>query len=162
MSKPLFRRLRRDAMGNVALIFAFAAVPLIFSVGMGVDYTSAAMREDQLNAFADAAALAAVRPAILAQSDASSVTAAQNVFNAQASSLAGVTYNPAAVNVNVNDTLSGGAVVRTVTVSYTAASQNAFAGILGQPTITLSGSAQAKTSGAPNINFYLMLDDSPS
>ena len=162
MSKTLFQQLRRDARGNVALIFAFASLPLIFSVGMGVDYTSASMREDQLNAFADAAALSAVRPAILAQSDAASVTAAQNTFNAQASTLTGVTYDPAAVKVTVNDALTGAAVVRTVTVSYTAASQNAFAGILGKPTLTLSGSAQAKTSGAPNINFYVMLDDSPS
>jgi Flp pilus assembly protein TadG len=162
MSDTLLRRLVRDVKGNIALIFAFASVPLIFSVGMGVDYTSAVMREDQLNSYADAAALAALRPSILAESDAASVTAAQNTFNAQAASLTGVTYDPAAVKVKVTDTLAGVAVTRKVTVSYTAASHNAFAGILGQQTITLSGSSQATSNAAPNINFYLLLDDSPS
>ena len=47
-------------------------------------------------------------------------------------------------------------------MSYTASSQNAFGGILGSPTIALGGSAQGKAAGAPNIDFYLLLDSSPS
>ncbi|HUN51129.1 MAG TPA: pilus assembly protein TadG-related protein [Candidatus Sulfotelmatobacter sp.] len=167
MRSTVFRRLLRHRQGNVALMFAFAAVPLVFSVGMGVDYTSASMREDEMNAIADSAALAALRPAVLAQqtaqdSNAPLIAAATNTFNAQAANVVGVTYDPAAVKVTVTSTLSGAATIQTVTVSYTASSQNAFAGVLGKPTLTIGGSSQATSNGAPNINFYLMLDDSGS
>jgi Flp pilus assembly protein TadG len=147
-----------DSKGNVAIILALALVPLIYLIGMGIDYVNAAYREDQLNADADAAALAAVAPAVMAQSDAASVLTAQNTFNAQAATLSNVTYSSKNLTVTVADSLT----TRTVTVSYTAASQNAFPNILGQPTIALAGNSQAVATNAPNINFYLLLDDSPS
>jgi hypothetical protein len=125
---------------------------------MGIDYVNATYREDQLNADADAAALAAVAPAVMAQSDAASILAAQNTFNAQAATLSNVTYSSQNLTVAVADSLT----TRTVTVSYTATSQNACPNILGQPTIALAGNSQAVATNAPNINFYLLLDDSPS
>jgi Flp pilus assembly protein TadG len=162
MKISIVDRLRRDRRGNVAIVLALAAVPLLFAIGMGMDYTSASFRENQLNAFADAAALAALKPAIMAQSDQASINAATSTFNAQASSVPGVTYDPNALTVAVKDTSGGVSVTRTVTVSYTAASQNAFLGILGTPSIALAGSSQGTAKAAPNINFYLLLDSSPS
>jgi Flp pilus assembly protein TadG len=153
------RSFLRESRGNVAMIFAISLVPLIYLTGMGVDYGSAAMREAQLNAIADSASLAAVTPSIMgtiSQGDQPSITAATNTFNAQVGSVAGVT-NPN-VTVTVADTIT----TRTVTVSYTANSQTFFPGVLGRSTIALSGTSQAVGSVAPNINFYLLLDDSPS
>ncbi|WP_204277510.1 hypothetical protein, partial [Enterobacter hormaechei] len=49
-----------------------------------------------------------------------------------------------------------------ITVAYTAQSINNFPGVLGKDTWQISGSATAKASSAPNMNFYLLLDDSPS
>jgi Flp pilus assembly protein TadG len=153
------RRLLQDKQANVAMTFALAMIPLVYAVGVGVDYTSAAYREDQLNSYADAAALAAVTPAMMASNDAASVTAATNTFNAQAQSATGVNYsNSTGVTVNVVDTIT----TRTVTVAWNAQSQNAFPGILGTATIALGGSSQAIGALAPNINFYLLLDSSPS
>ena len=157
----IIRRLLRDSRGNISIILALSAVPLLFAVGMGMDYTSASYRENQLNAFADAAALAALTPAMMAQSDQASINAATSTFNAQASSVTGVTYNPNSLTVAVTDTSTGTSVQRTVTVSYTAASQNAFFGILGTPSIALAGSSQGTAKAAPNINFYLLLDPHP-
>ena len=148
----------RNRQANVAMIFGLCAIPLMFAVGASVDYTSAALHESQMNAYADAASLAGVRPAILGQNDAASVTAATNAFNAQAEAYSGVNYNPSTLKVTVTDT----GVRRTVTVTWAASSQNAFAGILGFATTALGGSAQAVGSLAPNINFYLLLDSSPS
>ena len=51
---------------------------------------------------------------------------------------------------------------RVVTVSYTAANQNIFSGILGYSALQIAGSSTAKASAAPNIDFYLLLDNSPS
>jgi len=140
------------------MIFAISVVPLLYLTGMGVDYSSAALREAQMNAIADAASLAAVTPAMMLQTDSASITQAQNAFNSQASAVSGVTYNSANLSVTVADTVT----TRTVTVTYTAASQNFFPNVLGQTTIALKGTSQAIGAVAPNINFYLLLDNSPS
>ena len=141
------------------MIFAISVVPLIYLTGMGVDYGSAAMREAQLNAIADSASLAAVTPAMMGITnggDAASIAAATNTFNAQVGSISGIT-SPT-VNVTVADTVT----TRTVTVTFTANSTDFFPNVLGRSTIALSGTSQAVGSVAPNINFYLLLDDSPS
>ena len=57
--------LRRDERGNMTIMFAFAVIPLLLSVGLGIDYASATARQTQLNGIADAAALSAVTPAML-------------------------------------------------------------------------------------------------
>ena len=68
-----------------------------------------------------------------------------------------LTGNPI-LTVNVGNT----GLVRTATVSYTANSSNAFPSLLGAPVWPIRGAATASASGAPNINFYLLLDNSPS
>ena len=152
------RRLIKERRANVAITFALAMVPLVYLVGVGVDYTYAVARKSQLDADADAAALAAVSPAALALPDAASVLAATNTFNAQATTIYGVNYNVANLSVNVSDSVTG----RTVTVTYTASSQNAFPNVLGETNIPVTGTSQALGLLPPNINFYLMLDSSPS
>jgi len=142
--------------GNAAILFGLSLVPIVFLGGMTLDFSSAIQKRALLNSAADAAALAAVTPAMMTQSDQTIMTAAQNMFTAQASNIPGLNYN--APNVTVTN--SG--LMRTVTVSYTASSTNSFAGILGEPNWSLSGSSQASSSAAPNINFYLLLDNSPS
>jgi Flp pilus assembly protein TadG len=162
MLDSVFARLKRDPKGNIAIVFAFCAVPMVFLVGMAIDYTAAVYRQEELNSQADAAALAAVRPALMAKSDQESIAAAQSTFMAQASGVSGVTVDPRALSVTSSNSTANGSVKRSITVNYSANSQNSFMGLLGQPSITLSGSAQATATAAPNINFYLLLDDSPS
>jgi Flp pilus assembly protein TadG len=158
MSARHLRILIRNRQATVAITFALALIPVTIAVGASVDYTMAALHESQMNAYADAAALAGVKPAMMSQDDSASVTAATNTFNAQAEAYTGVNYNPGNLSVTVAD--SG--VRRTVTVTWSAKSQNTFAGILGLATTAIGGSAQAVGSLAPNINFYLVLDSSPS
>ena len=162
MADTVIGRLLSNSKGNLSVIFALVAVPLVFSIGMGIDYTAAGFRKDQLNAVADAAVLAALRPSVMAQADSASVAAATNAFNAQATTISGINYDPAGLKVAVSDSSTAVSVKRTVTVSYTAASQNSFLGILGRKNIAVAGSSQATASAAPNIDFYLLLDDSPS
>jgi Flp pilus assembly protein TadG len=158
------RRLRRlnlhflrNRSANVAVIFALMMVPTIFLLGMMLDYTKAYRKQSQLNAAADAAAIAAVTPAMMSQTATAASTAATNVFNATALNLPGLSAPPA-LSVNIdNNGLS-----RSVTVSYTAGSVNNFPIVLGSSAWPLSGTSSATAAGAPNINFYLLLDDSPS
>ncbi len=151
--------------GNVALMFGLSLVPIVFLGGMALDFASAMQKKAILDAAADSAALAAVTPAMMTQSDQAVMTIAQNMFAAQASNIPGLNYEPP--TVTVTDSL----LTRSVTVTYTASSINKFAGILGMPTwpISSNGSSngngtppQAMNTAAPNINFYLLLDNSPS
>ncbi|MBR0706169.1 TadE/TadG family type IV pilus assembly protein [Bradyrhizobium liaoningense] len=157
MLRRAMLRFARDRKANVAIIFALMMVPTIFLLGMALDYTLALRKREQLNAAADAAAIAAVRPAMLTQTDSAVVKAtAQAVFAAKAN-LPGLSSVPTPT-VTVTD--SG--LARTITVSYTAQSVNNFPGVLGRQTWQIGGSSTAKASSAPNMNFYLLLDDSPS
>ncbi|RXH35891.1 hypothetical protein XH99_09310 [Bradyrhizobium nanningense] len=146
-----------DRKANVAIIFAMTMVPIIFLLGMTLDYTLALRKREQLNAAADAAAIAAVRPAMLAQSDKATIeNTAAAVFAAKAN-LAGLAAVPTPTITVADVGLS-----RTITVSYIAESVNNFPGVLGKQTWQVSGSATAQASSAPNMNFYLLMDDSPS
>ena len=162
---PLTRCIRRclarfatAKQGNVAVIFAIMLFPTVYLLGMAIDYTQAQRRQSQLDAAADAAAIAAVTPSMMARSTTVAQTTATNIFNATANAIAGgLTGNPV-----VSITVGNVGLVRTATVTYTANSSNAFPTLLGAPVWPIKGSATASASGAPNINFYLLLDDSPS
>ena len=82
-------------------MFAASLFPLSFLIGMGIDYTMASDRQAQLNGFADAAALAAVTPTMMAQADSVAKTAATSTFNAQAQQLNQITYTPSNLTVSV-------------------------------------------------------------
>ncbi len=157
MLRRVVLRFARDRKANVAIIFALMMVPTIFLLGMALDYTLALRKREQLNAAADAAAIAAVRPAMLTQSDTTIVRAtAEAVFAAKAD-LPGLSATP-----TPTVTVADSGLARTITVSYTAQSVNNFPGVLGKQTWQVAGSATARASSAPNMNFYLLMDDSPS
>jgi Flp pilus assembly protein TadG len=158
MTVAALRRFAGDRKGNVAIIFALSLMPITFLTGMGIDYTAATTKKAMLDAAADAAALAAVTPTLMAQASSFSVTAAQNMFNSQVTNIPSLNYSAPNLSVVASDN----GLKRTVTVTYTASSPNTFAGVLGQTAWPLSGSSQATASVAPNIDFYLLLDNSPS
>jgi len=80
-------RFRDERNGNAAILFGLSLVPLVFLGGMGLDFSSAIQKRTLLNAAADAAALAAVTPAMLQQSAANAQAAAENLFNAETSAI---------------------------------------------------------------------------
>ena len=164
MFRVVLSKFRRDRRGNVAIIFALSLIPCVFLTGMALDFSTATQKRVQLNAAADAAALAAVTPAMMGQTNAAAQTAATNAFNGVASTVVGVTN----VTPTITVASSNGGLTRTVTVSYTANSTNTFPNVLklltgtSQTSWPVSGSSQSTSSTSPNINFYLLLDNSPS
>jgi len=156
MLADFVRRFSCDRKGNVAITFALSLIPAIFLIGMGLDFSSAIQKRSKLNAAADAAALAAVTPAMMTQSLSAAQTAATNMFKAQAASVPGLTYNLTPPNI------SNIGLTRTAVVSYTGSSVNNFPNVLGQPNWSISGSSTATATTPPNIDFYLLLDNSPS
>ena len=153
-------RLRRQRSGNVMMLFALAAIPMAFATGMGIDYARAARLRTKMNALADAAALAGVTATMMNKDQTTAVQTATDMFNSQAALLSGVIYNPATLSVVPSQPNGPGS--RTITVTYSAQSQNVFGGILGMATIAIGGSSSANNMTAPNIDFYMLLDTSPS
>ena len=164
MRRSSLRLFIRDRKGNVAILFAMSLIPCVFLTGMALDFSSAIQRRVILNAAADAAALAAVTPSMMGQSSSAAQTAALNVFNATASTVTGVTSASPSVNI----VSSNGGLTRTVTISYTAKSTNSFPNVLklitgqNEASWPISGASTSTSSTSPNINFYLLLDNSPS
>jgi Flp pilus assembly protein TadG len=165
MLGELTGRLCRNRDGNVAMIFALSIIPIIFFAGMGLDFAAATQKRVKLNSAADAAALSAVAPGMMNQSDASAIAAAQNMFRAQVATVPQLNIDPSQPIVSVTHT----GLARNVNVSYTANSVNAFPNVLGllnggtaQQYWPISGSAQTSSTIPPNMNFYLLLDNSPS
>lgn len=140
----------------MAMFAALAAIPIIFSAGAGVDYSTANMAKSKLDAVADAAALSAVDHVAISGTVAAAQTIATNVFNAEVANVKNVTIsNP---TVTVTDSSSG----RTAVVSYTATKPNLFMGLLGIPNTTITGQSTAAAGLSTYIDFYLLLDNTPS
>lgn len=155
-------RLRRETGGNVMMITALAMFPTIFALGLSIDYARAMMLKTKMSAAADAAALAATDSFYIQKSSTAAQAAAKQVFNAQVASFQSKTYNPN-TDVSITVTDAGGLNLgRTVTVKFRALSLNIFAGILGVTSLKVSGSSAAYATQAPHINFFLVMDKSPS
>lgn len=155
LSKP-FRRFGRHERGNVAIIFSLAIIPLLLSVGAAIDFSFANRIKAKLDALADAAALSAVNNQALALSTSAAKKVAKNMFNTQAAGIPRL--NSAKVKVKITE--SGG--TRTAIISYTAVVQNSFMEMAGFDTVALAGQATA-ASGVPTyMDFYLLLDNTPS
>jgi Flp pilus assembly protein TadG len=155
-------RFLRDRDGNVAILTAMIIVMAIFALGIGIDYTFARQRQDQINGFADSAVLAAVSPNMMTQTPATAQAVATNMFEAQLRQLSNVGYNTGNISVNVQDTVAATGLNRVATLNYTATSNNLFSGVIGLTTLPMAGNSQSKNGISPNINFYIMLDTSPS
>lgn len=146
------------------MITGFALIPLTFAVGFGIDYARAMSLKTQLDAAADAAALAAVAPSMILQTGSAPSDAASAMFNAQARLLSGYQNLNMIPTISNGTSGSGGALgyLRKATVTYTAESINIFGGILGAPTLTIKGTSTASAAQPPNVDFYLAMDNSPS
>lgn len=162
----LIRHFVRDRRGNIAVIFALSCVPLITVIGCAVDYARATQVRSKLQAAADAASVGSVAkasPAFIAAGTMTSdgsiavgVTDARNIFNANVANLTG--YTPGSVTPTV--VKSGSTVTSTVTFGATV--NTMFLGVIGKSALALSGTSSATASMPLYIDFYLLLDNSPS
>ena len=150
----------RDRRGNVAMLYALALPLLMFVTGMAIDYTRAMRVQTELDAAADAAVLAALTPSMMLQTNATAQAAAQNTFYGQIANISSLVCAQCATFSVTNP--AGNTLERDVTVRFAGQNSNIFAGVLGVPTLPLAGTSTAKASLAANINFYLLLDNSPS
>jgi Flp pilus assembly protein TadG len=136
-------------------------------VGAAIDYGYALNINQRLNEAADTAVLSAISPAIaqgagtyaLAYSGNHMKAQAQQVFTANTSSLPisvtpTVTITPSTSSTNVT--------TYTATLTYSSSVPTFFAGLVGLPSIPISGHAQATTTPLVYIRYYILIDISQS
>ena len=159
-------RLSRDKRGNVAIIFALAALPILSAVGCAVDYSRAVQIRSKLQTSIDAASVGSISrtsPAFIAAGSMSSdgpipagVTDALNIFNANMNGITGFTLNSATAVV----AKSSGTV--TSTLQFSATVPTMFLGVMGKSAMTVTGTSTSTANMPLYADFYLLLDNSPS
>ena len=159
-------RFRRNQRGNVAIIFAIAAIPLISAIGCAVDYSMATRMKAKLQTAADAAGIAALSqksPGFIAASAmtgngsvTAGVTDANNVFDANMSGITG--YKNLVRTVTVTKT----GIKLAATVTFTAEVPVSFLKVIGYQKLTITGVSSSAATLPPYLDFYLTLDVSGS
>ena len=162
----MLNRFIQNSAGGVAPMFAIVAIPLIGAIGTAIDYSRAASARTQLLAAADAASLASVRKSSAAMAAAASMsgdgaiaagaTEATKLFNAEIAGAKGYTLNSVTATVSKTGTNIAS------TVKFSAAVSMSFMGLFGISTVSIGGSSTAGNNLPLFIDFYLLLDNTPS
>jgi Flp pilus assembly protein TadG len=167
MLRPMFtRRLLADRSGNFGMLTALLMVPLIGSAGMAIDYGHAMSLRTQLYAAADAAAVGAISQKSNAVTQAMTMsgdgaltvgqTDARSIFMSQ------MQGELTASNVNVDIQVNKVSNQLNSQVTFSASVPTTFMQIFGRNTIDISGTANAVFQTAAFMNFYILLDNTPS
>lgn len=149
-ARNLLRRLMQPE-GNVLIMFGLAAIPLVIAVGMGIDIGRAYAVKVRLGSALDDAGLAVAST----QDPSIDLPTRLNKYfygNFAANQIGVAT----AVNM-ANDPVK----VNAIDVTGTATVPTTFMAVAGFGSITVGANVQV-TRRSPNIDFYLLLDSSPS
>jgi len=150
-----FSALWADRRGNIAVVFALALLPILGFIGAAVDYSIAANTRTKLEAALDTAVLLATSRTELNVTAATAQADALKMFQAQIGTF-GVTTKTAAITVA--DAVNG----RTATGTASAEVVTTFMKVMGFSKLTVTGDATAKVGLPVYIDFYLLLDNTPS
>lgn len=146
----------RAHSGQVAVTFALVTLPVMFAAAAAVDYGRRNAAKTQLDTALDGAVLAVMSQ----KTNTIPTTTLQNMetqFRAEAAKVPGVTvtsFTPGAP-VNTASSLS-------LTASYTATVKTGLASMMQIPAMTINGTSAATRNISQYINYYLLLDNSPS
>jgi Flp pilus assembly protein TadG len=140
---------------------------MMLMVGAAIDYGYALNINQRLNEAADTAVLSAISPSIaqgagsysIAYANGNMRTVAQNTFKTNTSALP-ISVLP--IVTPTKNTSGANIATYTVTLTYSASVPTFFAGLVGIPSIPISGHAQATTSPLTFIRYYILIDISQS
>jgi hypothetical protein len=160
------KRLARQKAGNFGMLTAFVLVPVVGAAGLAVDFSEAVSVRSQLYDAADSAALAAisefspgVAAAVKMSGDGVVTIAGEDgakFFEAQRP----VALKGLPMTVSVTVTKTGN--ILNSRVDFTAEIPTTFMKILGQHSIAMSGTATATYQTESFMDFYMLLDNTPS
>jgi hypothetical protein len=156
----------RDGRGNFSMMLAILVLPIIGAVGLAIDYAQLSrVRADLYNA-ADAAVLGSISHQSRAMQDAltmdgdgpidDGVKDAKDLFQGYIFANGDFTIDKTEAQVSK----SGPALQ--AKLSFSAQVPLTFMRVLGRDTATIQGESSANMGIAPFVDFYLLLDNSPS
>lgn len=164
--RQVLKSFRGNRSGNFAILSGLLMIPVVASVGIALDYIRASNAQAALYGAADAAAAGAISQASptfknggVFSSDWTKSKAEQDAISLFEANLAdGVTVKVEEISANISQ------VGRKITskVNFTARIPTTFMSILGRPAVAIKGVATAMVDMAPFVDFYLVLDNSPS
>jgi hypothetical protein len=146
--------LLRDTRASMFVFMAVGLLALGTATGVGVDFARGLNFRSDLQGAVDAAAIAGASLYLNAGYASEATTAADDYMTKAVANLP--TNNGVTTNVTLTDTAP-----YTITVTASATINSTFNGVF-ENTIPVSVSATANGPSNPNIDFYLLLDDSPS
>ncbi|PDT12648.1 hypothetical protein CO670_28260 [Rhizobium sp. J15] len=155
-----------DRSGNFGIMTALLMLPLLGAAGMAVDFAHALSLRTQLYAAADAAAVGSIAEksgavaAAMTMSGNGTIslgkTDARNIFMSQMSG------ELTDIQVDLGIDVTKAANKLNSQVSFTATVPTTFMRVLGRDSITISGTATAEYQTASFMDFYILLDNTPS
>jgi Flp pilus assembly protein TadG len=148
--------------GNVLVLMALTAVPLIGMVALAIDFGRISLAKANLDLAADEAALLATTAASNAWK-AGDLNAVAEAKLAATSRFQAQTGNQSDVTIDLSPPLiaSAGGLFN-VTVSYKAQMPTTFARVLGISTVPISGQSSARLSLNPFVDIQILMDVSSS
>ena len=162
-----FARLLSDKVGNFGILSAIVSVPLIGAAGAAMDLTHALSVRSQLFDAADAAALGAITEKSQGVAAAISMSADGEIKIAEEDgrklflSQSMVTITDLK-NVKVDLTVEKKGNNLNSKVNFSVTVPTTFMRILGREQITVSGTATASYQTESFIDFFMLLDNTPS
>jgi Flp pilus assembly protein TadG len=137
------------------MLMAFSLLAVAAASGAAIDFARGLNFKLALQSATDAAALAGATEYL----NTASATNAKSLATSYVTNA--VTTMPPSSTVNTNVTTSVSGTTYTVVVTANASITASFLGVI-ENSIPVSVTSTASSSGAPNIDFYLLLDSSPS
>jgi Flp pilus assembly protein TadG len=168
-----WHRFRADRRGTVAIIVGLSIIGLVGTAGLGIDFYNALAAKSKLDLATDAASIAAINaaqsyivtnslppisqtdPALTNGAIAAGKAQALKVFKSNAGSTASIASTPVVTMARTGQIINA-------TVTYTAASKNAFGPLFRVSQINMNGDASSSLTMGKYLDFYLLLDVSGS
>ena len=147
---------RRARSGQVAITLALVAMPILFASAAAIDYGRRNAAKARLDAALDGAVLAVMSQ----KTNTITSTNLQNMetqFRTEAAKVPGVTITSFTPGTPVN-----GASTLSLTASYTGTVKTSLASMMKVASMNIGATSASTRNLFQYINFYLLLDNSPS
>lgn len=141
--------------GQVVILFAILAIPMLFASGAAIDLGRRNAAKAQLDVAVDAAVLGVITQKTNTLTDAM-LANARTQFLADAAKVPGVTITSFVL------TPAPGATQVGLTATYTATVRTTLGSMMKVVTMNIAGQSASVRNVAQYIDFYLLLDNSPS
>jgi len=161
-SNRIFSAVRRFAkadQGNIAVMFAFAALPILASVGAAIDYSRVNKARTSLQAALDSAAL-------MVSKDLTNGTISESDIDAKAKAYFGALYTDKTGTVSPSDihatyTPKDSSGISTILITGSGSMQTDFVKVAGFPTLKY-GSSSTAAWGNTRMRVAMVLDNTGS